>query len=85
MVPSSGAKATTSCQVMEYSTDLTPKSRKVQIGSDDPLDICRCGDYRRDHARGAGACIFNPKHAIGDGHFGAGRCDKFQLSRRKGD
>lgn len=44
------------------------------------LDTCECGDYRKDHAGGTGGCIFTPDpdhDKNSDGHFGAGRCDKF--------
>jgi len=44
------------------------------------LDICRCGDYRKDHKDGEGICIFTTGSRK-DGHFGAGRCDAFLLSK----
>jgi hypothetical protein len=43
---------------------------------DHPLDICYCGDYRKDHQDGTGACKFSGGWR-GDGHNGAGRCDRF--------
>lgn len=45
------------------------------------LDTCYCGDYRRDHKGGVGACNFNPDRGDRDGHFGAGRCDAFRLAK----
>lgn len=47
-----------------------------------PLDQCMCGDYRRDHEQGgSGRCKFS---GLGhsDGHGGAGRCDRFRLSKK---
>lgn len=48
-----------------------------------PVDVCYCGDYRKDHKDGSGVCIFTV-NARGDGHHGAGRCDKFVLASRTG-
>ena len=44
-----------------------------------PLDICRCGDYRRSHEGpdGLGACGLN-----GLGHGGPGPCFRFEISQR---
>ena len=47
-----------------------------QCEPDHPLDICYCGDYRKDHIDGKDACKFSIG-ARGDGHSGAGRCDRF--------
>lgn len=42
------------------------------------LDVCECGDYRRNHDA-KGACKFNrPKNV---GHFGAPDCFKFRLAK----
>lgn len=41
-----------------------------------PFDICYCGDFRKDHKDGTGACIFSID-SRSDGHSGAGRCDRF--------
>lgn len=52
---------------------------------DHKLDQCACGDYRRDHKNGTGACCFNPSFArypSDDGHSGAGACQRFRLSTR---
>ena len=46
-----------------------------------PLDQCECGDFRRDHKDGTGACIFS-SGSKGDGHSGAGECVQFKLHRR---
>ena len=47
--------------------------------NDNDLDVCECGDYRKDHKGGTGVCIFSDG-TVGDGHHGAGRCDQFRLS-----
>lgn len=47
-----------------------------ELELDHPLDICYCGDFRKDHKDGTGACIFSGGWR-GDGHSGAGRCDRF--------
>lgn len=49
---------------------------------DHALDTCECGDYREDHKDGHGICIFSANARVGDGHFGAGKCEKFRLARR---
>lgn len=54
---------------------------EVDLRSAHPLDICYCGDYRKDHKNGMGACIFN-SGSRSDGHFGSGTCEKFRLDRR---
>ena len=52
-----------------------------------PLDICVCGDPRKDHPND-GPCTFNDGspcghgyggYGSGDGHFGAGECYGFKL------
>lgn len=43
------------------------------------LDICVCGDYRRQHTHLSGPCVFN-EHGTPDGHFGAGLCQQFALA-----
>ena len=53
----------------------------VDLTNAHPLDICHCGDYRRDHKNGVGACIFSTG-SRGDGHFGSGRCEVFNLTHR---
>lgn len=45
------------------------------------LDVCECGDYRRDHVDGQSRCKFSIG-SRGDGHSGAGSCDQFRLSHR---
>lgn len=60
----------------------------MQTAEPHDLDTCECGDYRKDHAGGAGGCIFtpNPDEAhLGDGHSGAGPCHSFRLAWRHGD
>lgn len=42
------------------------------------LDVCQCGDYRRDHVGGVGACKFNLPHNIG--HGGPSNCTEFRMS-----
>jgi hypothetical protein len=42
-----------------------------------PLDVCVCGDYRKQHKDGVGACMCN-----GLGHGGAPACYRFELSSR---
>jgi hypothetical protein len=42
------------------------------------LDECMCGDYRRDHIGGAGACKFNLPHNIG--HGGPSNCREFRMA-----
>lgn len=44
----------------------------------DALDVCECGDYRRDHIGGAGACKFNLPRNIG--HGGPSNCREFRMS-----
>lgn len=58
-----------------------PVIQDSAVPNDDPLDLCFCGDYRRDHKDGKGACIFSVG-SRGDGHFGSGYCDAFRLHRR---
>jgi hypothetical protein len=41
------------------------------------LDICECGDYRRDHEGGTGRCIFRDHHIL-DPELN--RCDRFRLA-----
>ena len=43
------------------------------------LDACECGDWRRDHIDGTGACKFN-KNAANVGHGGPADCMEFRLS-----
>jgi hypothetical protein len=40
-------------------------------------DICECGDYRRDHEGGTGACTFPPDQVAGHEP-----CRRFQLQLR---
>ena len=40
------------------------------------LDLCECGDYRRDHKGGTGACNLN---GLGHGMTGY-RCNRFRFS-----
>lgn len=64
---------------MNYSIDWDgpgERDREPEREPDHPLDICYCGDYRKDHKYGTGVCMFS-LGAYGDGHSGAGRCDKF--------
>lgn len=42
------------------------------------FDECYCGDYRKDHAGGSGACVFN--HMPGGPHAGK-KCFSFRLTR----
>lgn len=44
------------------------------------LDVCFCGDYRRDHKNGTGACAFNAYPMNGGASHGFRRCHKFRLS-----
>ncbi len=43
------------------------------------FDTCACGDYRKDHKGGTGACIHNKP---GDLTHGFEDCNEFRLSRR---
>ncbi|RJO66952.1 MAG: hypothetical protein C4523_10695 [Myxococcales bacterium] len=45
-------------------------------------DVCECGDYRFQHRRGTGACIFNKDDPVapGLGHVGAHDCYEFRLA-----
>lgn len=43
----------------------------------DSLQVCECGDYRRDHWDGTGSCRFNKPDGIG--HHGAANCMAFRL------
>lgn len=59
--------------------------QQMTMISDSPLDTCDCGDYRRDHKGGTGACAFNrerPRYEGDDGHMGAGACHQFRLCER---
>lgn len=42
-----------------------------------PYDICECGDYRRDHEGGRGACTFPP-----DPVPGHEPCKRFRIATR---
>jgi hypothetical protein len=44
------------------------------------LDICKCGDYRRDHKNGVGAC-----RQADDITHGFKRCRRFRLSALNAD
>lgn len=46
---------------------------------DSPLDVCACGDYRKDHVDDVGACRHNKP---GDMTHGFRDCESFRLSRR---
>lgn len=41
------------------------------------LDVCECGDYRRDHRDGVGPCRFNGQYEY-DCHAGK-KCLRFRL------
>ena len=66
-------------------TEKAPASSVGKIGgltaSDRPenqpydLDVCRCGDYRRDHQQGAGTCKLN---GLGHGMLGYS-CAEFRI------
>lgn len=43
------------------------------------FDVCYCGDYRRDHKDGKGACSFNSPSGVG--HPGGLRCYSFKLAK----
>lgn len=43
------------------------------------LDVCTCGDHRRDHQDGVGPCIFNENHNNGGLSHGYVRCEAFVL------
>ena len=43
--------------------------------SDPSLDMCECGDYRRDHKDGVGECIHNKR---GDLTHGMKNCEAFR-------
>lgn len=45
----------------------------------DDLDLCDCGDYRRDHIDGAGACKLNYAHIEGT------PCQAFRLNESSND
>ncbi len=68
-------------------TGLATADKRGQRGDDTlpsgphPKDVCVCGDYREEHENGTGICAFTKgQHGSDDGHFGAGRCDKFEMS-----
>jgi hypothetical protein len=42
-----------------------------------PKDVCECGDYRRQHIDGTGACVLN---SLGHGAPGY-RCNKFRVQQ----
>lgn len=44
-----------------------------------PLDVCVCGDYRRDHKNGTGPCTFGL-----DLSHGFTACNEFRLSHEPG-
>jgi hypothetical protein len=43
------------------------------------FDECKCGDYRKDHAGGVGACIHNKPRDLTHGYVD---CMEFRLSRK---
>ncbi len=47
--------------------------------SDDPLDLCACGDYRHHHIDGHGACKHNKPKDLTHGYKD---CTEFRLSSR---
>ncbi len=53
---------------------MTTLESTVQMKGD--LDICVCGDHRRSHVDGTGACKFNRWANVG--HGGADNCDSFR-------
>lgn len=54
------------------------KKVKEPMQHDHPYDVCKCGDYRRDHKDG-GACMWNNTEL---GHAGGDRraCTKFRFA-----
>lgn len=44
----------------------------------DDLDLCECGDYRRDHVDGQGTCRHNKPRDLTHGYRD---CDSFRLHR----
>lgn len=54
----------------------SPQDAERAPASEHPLDECECGDYRRDHVGGRGACSMpnNMSH-------GFQRCERFRLSK----
>ena len=52
--------------------------RHARAENGNPHDVCKCGDYRRDHKDGYGPCVFN---AYEGGPHGDSRCRKFRLSK----
>lgn len=46
-----------------------------------PDDVCRCGDRRREHADGGGACKLN---GLGHGYAGYS-CNRFRFAWRSGN
>ncbi len=50
--------------------------------TDDPMDECVCGDYRRDHLDGTGACKHNKPRDLTHGYQD---CLSFRLAFRVGE
>lgn len=52
--------------------------RHARAQNGKPYDVCKCGDYRRDHKDGHGACMFNGTEF--DLTHGGKDCRKFHLA-----
>lgn len=54
----------------------------VKLTTENELDLCQCGDPRRDHADGHGACRHNKPRDLTHGYKD---CLAFRLSRPHDD
>lgn len=67
--------------ILVFGAEVPSFDKTEHLPASHPLDVCECGDYRRDHVDDSGQCKFSVD-ARGDGHSGAGRCDQFRLSHK---
>lgn len=79
--------------VTDVPAQAAPNSRKgdmpmtaidkaeVERVAADEMDVCECGDYRRDHVLGVGACRFNSRE-FDLCHCGQD-CHRFRLAVRQ--
>lgn len=73
----------TSLSAVATAETLLAKLRAARTVNDQTMhDVCECGDYRFQHWRGTGPCIFNNDDptAPGLGHNGADNCYEFRLA-----
>lgn len=58
--------------------EVAPQGAGMMDWKVSDFDLCHCGDYRKDHKDGTGACVFN--HTPGNVH-GSAKCMQFRISR----